>query len=244
MNQRGPLVLTKDVPYPSSETVTLHFDGSCAPNPGPMGIGYILRHEKGILAYGGTQLGKGTNNEAEYRALAAGLRHALRLGVFNIHVVSDSLLVVNQTLGNWSVKQGRLKRPHAEVQQLLELFTSFTITHTHREHNMEADTLSRSVCLGEPPLPLPVTKAGRFKASLHPWQAATIRSAWMHGRTRNAYMLARVYNVTKSTIERIVTADAHRSADFSGLPRITQMVLPPDDPIYGMVQEITEISSV
>jgi ribonuclease HI len=100
-----------------------------------MGIGYTLElGESRVLVRVGAPIGQGTNNEAEYHALLAGMRHALKLGMWNLRVLSDSLLVVNQVGGQWKVR-GKLAKLHREVVNLRGLFQSFTIAHVYREAN-------------------------------------------------------------------------------------------------------------
>lgn len=210
---------------PSPTAVTLRFDGACAPNPGPMGIGYELSiQEPGdprvsrVLAYGGFQLGRGTNNVAEYRALIAGLQHAIRLGFWTVGIVSDSLLVVNQLRRVWKVKKGRLRMLHTEAKILLDSLAGWAIMHVPREENERADELSHSVCLSEPSLPpKPWGGNARQAAALYPWQAAFVRHQWQRG-VRNEYLWARVFQVKRSVIRQIGVGVSYRTADFSTLP--------------------------
>lgn len=44
---------------------------------------------------------KDSNNEAEYEALIAGLQAACKLGMEDVEVFSDSILVVNQVDGRF-----------------------------------------------------------------------------------------------------------------------------------------------
>ena len=63
------------------ETITLEFDGGSRGNPGPAGIGIVLRAQDGTtLATLGRFIGRATNNAAEYRALIAGDPKAVRWG--------------------------------------------------------------------------------------------------------------------------------------------------------------------
>ena len=49
-----------------------------------------------------------SNNEAEYKALLAGLRVVSDLGVKEVEVYSDSRLVVNQVKGSFEAKDPRM----------------------------------------------------------------------------------------------------------------------------------------
>jgi ribonuclease HI/probable phosphoglycerate mutase len=176
-----------------------------------MGIGYQLSGEESrvLVRVGVINMGPGTNNEAEYQALLAGLRHALRLGFFNIRVRSDSMLVVKQMQGQWKVRVGRIRYLHAEAQVLAHLFTSFSIEHVRREENTAADSLSHQDTFAEPTLPpLPRHRA------LHSWQAAAIRVWYTSGRCYSSAVLGRIFGITPQAVDQVTAGEAYRDADF------------------------------
>ncbi|GFS38896.1 hypothetical protein Acr_00g0060030 [Actinidia rufa] len=72
------------------------------------------------------QHGCATNNEAEYKALLAGLRVATELGAQSLEVFSDSQLVVNQVQGDYLAKDARMIAYLGEVHTL-EFLTSPSI---------------------------------------------------------------------------------------------------------------------
>lgn len=183
-----------------------------------MGIGYTLElGESRILVRVGAPIGQGTNNEAEYQALIAGLRHALKLGMWNLRVVSDSLLVVNQVGGQWKTR-GKLKRLRDEAVNLTRLFSSLTIEHTYREGNAGADALSHEIVFEEPVLPSPQeSTTSRRSKSLLEWQAAAVRVWWLTHHP-GAYTLGRIFGVAPTLIEAIGHGKSYRSADFSSYP--------------------------
>lgn len=210
---------------PETPLCVLRFDGACSPNPGPMGIGYTIhRGESRVGGQGtvdnspalvrvGAQVGKGTNNIAEYMALVAGLRHALRLGMFRLSVRSDSMLVVRQLQGLWKVKDGTLRKHHAEARTLLSMFRWYTLDHIYREENAEADALSHEMVYEEPTLPL--LPPHRL---LHTFQAAAVREWWAAG-VRNSYLLSRIFPGTRPvTVEQVGSFKAYKYADFTDLP--------------------------
>jgi ribonuclease HI len=194
-----------------------------------MGIGYLLSFDEDsafasrgqdggrkprILARVGSPVGNGTNNEAEYIALITGLRHALRLGLFNLKVSSDSLLVVNQIRGAWKVKGVKLKRLHSEATNLIRAFARFEIEHVRREFNAEADDLSRKLLFEEvelPPLP-PSSKNGT--KSLYDWQAAAAR--YWHSIDLGAGTISRIFGVTRNLVDAVVWGNTYRSATMDG----------------------------
>ena len=87
----------------------------------------------------GTYLGITTNNQAEYLALKAGLEEAAKMRVQIVHVYMDSLLVVNQMLGIFKVKNRDLWPIHAAIKDLATGFKKVTYTHVPRQFNKIAD---------------------------------------------------------------------------------------------------------
>ena len=71
---------------------------------------------------------KASNNEAEYEAVITGLRLAWELGVEDIEVFSDSVLIVNQVTGEFQVKEERMAKYLGKVKTLLNPFKSHVIT--------------------------------------------------------------------------------------------------------------------
>jgi ribonuclease HI len=210
---------------PDTGRFLLQFDGSCPLNPGPMGIGYTVSQEKsGVLVRVGAQIGPGTNNEAEYRALIAGVQHALRLGMWVLDIQSDSLLVVQQVKGRWKAKDARLRRLRDEALVLLGLLNGWTLNHIRREGNVEADRLSRVLEWEQPSLP-PPAMWGNVHRDFHPWQAAAVRVWWREKNVRNTYLLARIFGVLPGSIEQIGNGKSYSKATFEGLPTYSLPIL-------------------
>lgn len=125
------------------ETITVQFDGGSRGNPGPAGIGVVLRSEDGTpLITLGRFIGRATNNVAEYRALITGLEKALELGAKRICVRGDSELIVRQMLGQYRVKNADLKDLYDEAQVLYRQFEHARIEHNYRDKNTLADKLA------------------------------------------------------------------------------------------------------
>ena len=125
------------------ETITVQFDGGSRGNPGPAGIGVVLRAEDGTpLVTLGKYIGRATNNVAEYTALIEGLRKGKELGAKRIVVRGDSELVVRQLLGQYRVKSPDLKDLYDEAKLLLRQFESAKVEHNYREKNTLADKLA------------------------------------------------------------------------------------------------------
>jgi ribonuclease HI len=120
----------------------LSTDGGSRGNPGPAAYGYVLETEDGhVLDARGEAIGVATNNVAEYRALVAGLRKAVELGVDDLEVVSDSELLVKQMRGEYKVKNAVLRELSLEAARLARELRSIRYTAVRREHNELADQL-------------------------------------------------------------------------------------------------------
>ncbi len=115
-------------------------DGGSRGNPGPSALGFVVMdmHDK-VVVKKGTYLGITTNNQAEYQALKAGLEEAARMRVQNVHVYMDSLLVINQMLGIFKVKNRDLWPIHAAIKELAANFSKINFTHVPRQFNKLAD---------------------------------------------------------------------------------------------------------
>ncbi len=122
---------------------SLYTDGGARGNPGPAGIGAVLRDESGeVIGEIARGIGEATNNIAEYAALIAGLELALEKGVREVEIYMDSELVVSQLLGRWKIKKDTLRPLAVKARALMGRFESFSLSHVPRELNAEADRLA------------------------------------------------------------------------------------------------------
>ena len=87
-------------------------------------------------------LGTTTNNVAEYAGLLEALTVARDEGATEVEIISDSLLLVNQMLGKFKVKHANLIPLHAKARRMASEFSRFSIRHTLRDGNKEADRLA------------------------------------------------------------------------------------------------------
>lgn len=120
---------------------TLFTDGGARGNPGPAAIGFVLSGIGGTPISFKEYIGKGTNNQAEYRALLSGISRAKEEGVEDLMCYLDSELVVKQVRGEYRVKNEDLKILLAEIKKLLPSFRSITFEHVPRAKNAAADKL-------------------------------------------------------------------------------------------------------
>lgn len=130
-------------PAAQAREAVLWTDGAARGNPGPAGIGAILKSPSGEVLYTGSEyLGHTTNNVAEYKAVLLGLAGALAQGIESVEVRADSELLIKQLKGEYRVKSAGLKPLFDEARQLLSRFKSVKLTHIRRELNGEADRLA------------------------------------------------------------------------------------------------------
>jgi ribonuclease HI len=128
------------------EPIAIIFDGGSKGNPGQGYGSYALRWP-GVqqqivkLRFGD----RTTNNEAEYDTLIAALEgvlkrlqeHGAAPSTAKLDIRGDSLLVVNQVLGKWQVKEEHLQQRCDRVRKLLQNFGVWRLTHHDRAHSVE-----------------------------------------------------------------------------------------------------------
>ncbi|XP_028064931.1 uncharacterized protein LOC114268034 [Camellia sinensis] len=83
-----------------------------------------------------------SNNEAEYEALLARLRNALRMKASTLMVFSDSKLVVNRVSGEYEARDERMAKYQALVHAKIKKFTAIRVEKISREENNTTDELA------------------------------------------------------------------------------------------------------
>ena len=125
----------------------LYFDGACRGNPSSkLGLGCVIfdindteLDTVSILDESG-----GTNNDAEYLALIAGLELAIKLNIRCILVRGDSELIIKQVTGKYQVRATNLIPLHNTVKMLERQFDEIKYEHVKREFNKRADKLANT----------------------------------------------------------------------------------------------------
>lgn len=118
----------------------MYTDGGARGNPGPSAIAFVIcKMDGSVVKKAGEYIGETTNNQAEYRALEAGLKAAGKMGVKELQVLMDSELVVKQINGQYKVKNTDLLPVYMNVKALADEFNKITFNHVPRELNKEAD---------------------------------------------------------------------------------------------------------
>jgi ribonuclease HI len=121
----------------------LYTDGAARDNPGHAGAGVVIEDEHGMrLAGKHKYLGIATNNEAEYRALIAGLKAISEWKPDRLEIFLDSKLVVEQMKGKFKIKKPQLQVLHREAKELFDALPNASIEHVERERNKGADWLA------------------------------------------------------------------------------------------------------
>ncbi len=116
-------------------------DGGARGNPGPAGIGVVIKDGgKTVKAYG-EHIGVATNNQAEYKALISALQSAKEMGATEIQLFMDSELIVKQLKGEYRVRDAGLAPLYLKVHNLRAGFSKFFVSHVPREKNKEADKM-------------------------------------------------------------------------------------------------------
>lgn len=125
------------------ELITLEFDGGSRGNPGPAGIGVVLRAaDRTPLVTLGRFIGRATNNVAEYKALITALQEAKRLGARKVMIRGDSELIIKQMRGEYRVKHPDMKPLYDVAMELFREFDEAKIEHNLRHKNELADKLA------------------------------------------------------------------------------------------------------
>lgn len=125
------------------ELITVEFDGGSRGNPGPAGIGVVLRAADGTpIVTLGRFIGRATNNTAEYQALITGLQKAQELGAKKLLIRGDSELIIKQMKGEYRVRHPELKPLYEEAYHLFRQFKEARLEHNLRHKNTLADKLA------------------------------------------------------------------------------------------------------
>jgi ribonuclease HI len=125
--------------------IVAYIDGGARGNPGPAGFGVRIESADGsLIEEFAESIGVATNNVAEYRGLLAALEWARSHRHPQMHVRSDSLLLVQQMLGNYKVKNPGLQPLHAKARLLANEIGRVTFEHVGRAHNAHADRLANT----------------------------------------------------------------------------------------------------
>ena len=129
------------------DKLIMYTDGGSRGNPGPSAIGIVFvdaRTGETLKKYG-ERIGKGTNNEAEYKAVIFALKKAKALygkekaKAMEVEVRADSELLVRQLEGKYKLSTKHIQELFIEVWNVKLDFGKVTFVHVPREENKRAD---------------------------------------------------------------------------------------------------------
>ena len=123
----------------------LYFDGACRGNPSSkLGLGCVIFdiNDTELDTVSRLDESGGTNNDAEYLALIAGLELAIKLNIRSILVRGDSELIIKQVTDKYQVKATNLIPLHNTVKMLEQKFDEIKYEHVKRDFNKRADKLA------------------------------------------------------------------------------------------------------
>lgn len=128
--------------------IIIYIDGGSRGNPGPSAVGVVFCNEKGeeIKKYS-KYIGKGTNNEAEYKALIFALEKFKQVfgkklaKASEIEVRSDSELLVRQLEGEYKVLGSNVQPLFIKAWNLRLDFKKVKLKLIPRSRNKLADAL-------------------------------------------------------------------------------------------------------
>src|ERR687892_374657 len=110
---------------------------------GPAGVGAVLRSESGeLIGEIGRSIGVTTNTVADYVALTEGLEMALEKGVDEVDVCVDSPVLSGHLVEGYRIRADHLRPLVEHTRQLLDRFSSWSLTRVARKVNLESHQLA------------------------------------------------------------------------------------------------------
>ena len=144
METEPPEKAARMVQAGGQKEICVFTDGASSGNPGPSGIGVVLRfgeHEKEISEY----IGVATNNVAELKAIQAGLS-ALKNRNLPVRILTDSSYAYGVLVLGWKVKAN--KEIVQSIKKTMKRFKNLEIVkiraHAGDKGNERADFLATS----------------------------------------------------------------------------------------------------
>ena len=144
METETPEKTARMVQAGGQKEICVFTDGASSGNPGPSGIGVVLRfgeHEKEISEY----IGVATNNVAELKAIQAGLS-ALKNRNLPVRILTDSSYAYGVLVLGWKVKAN--KEIVQSIKKTMKRFKNLEIVkiraHAGDKGNERADFLATS----------------------------------------------------------------------------------------------------
>lgn len=136
------------------EKLIIYTDGASKGNPGPAAIGVVICDGKGKASKEySKEIGRATNNEAEYQAVIFALKKAKalcgkkKIKKYKIEIRSDSQLLVSQLSGEYKILEPRIQNLFIQVWNLRVEIGDIKFISIPREENQLADKLANEVLM-------------------------------------------------------------------------------------------------
>lgn len=127
---------------PKKDWTKLNFDGASRGNPGKVGYGEVIRDKNGsFLQAIYEKIEDTTNNEAEIRALEAGLEMCVEKGLTKVTIEGDSQIIINGVTKR-KFQSWKLNKWLPRISVLMDKIGDFEFRHSYREGNKVADILA------------------------------------------------------------------------------------------------------
>lgn len=140
-DEANQIIVHNDDKIATNSDAIIYADGGSRGNPGPSASGFVIMDARQqVMAQGGEYLGITTNNQAEYHGVLLGLEKARELGLKRVDFRLDSMLVVNQMNGIYTIKNRELWPINERIRDLMKNFDRVTFRHVPRELNQLADS--------------------------------------------------------------------------------------------------------
>ena len=122
----------------------IYTDGGARGNPGPAGIGAVIKDQSGkVLKEVSEYIGETTNNQAEYQAVVFAFKVIEKIkDVSELDFYLDSELVVKQLRGEYRVKNLDLQPWFVKIFNMSQKYKKVKYTHIKRDLNKDADRLA------------------------------------------------------------------------------------------------------
>jgi len=134
-----------------SNKIIVHTDGGAIDNPGPAAIGVVIENvDRKLLKEYAQDIGRATNNEAEYKALIFAFKKVKslfgkeKIKKLAVEFYLDSQLLVEQLNGRYKIKEKDLQPLFLDVWNLKIDFGNASFNCVPREENKRADALVKS----------------------------------------------------------------------------------------------------
>ncbi|MFC4617509.1 ribonuclease HI family protein [Camelliibacillus cellulosilyticus] len=128
--------------------IEVYTDGASRGNPGPSGIGVLIKVPGGRSEEYAIASGEATNHEAEFLAVLEALKICLKKGYRSISLRTDSQ-IVDRALNRHYVKNERFQQLLNEIVRLEEHFDLIFVKWVPSAQNKKADQLARSAIHAE-----------------------------------------------------------------------------------------------